>query len=157
MELLRGQQATWLCRTYAKYPDCAVRAQQRYVEGCGTRQGGCPQPGDLAVLVDPLGDSVFLGVKRQEHLASQPLARAIGSSTPGLQATRGIGEQQAHLALEDLMQMACSSLEQAAGVRCAGELAAQRVERRGATFPVAGRFGLLSQTHGQCTDNQRHQ
>ena len=86
------------------------------------------------MLIDPLGDGVFFGVKRKAYLASQTLTQAIGSRLPWLEATRGIGEQQARLALEDLVEVARSSPEQAVGVRRAGEFAAQCVERRGAPF-----------------------
>jgi hypothetical protein len=53
--------------------------------------------------------------------------------------------------------MACGGLEQVVGVTPAGELATQRVERRGAPFALASRFGLLAQTHRQRTDDQCHQ
>jgi len=109
------------------------------------------------MLIDPLGDGAFLGIERKEELVSQTLTLPVCRSTPWLETTRGIREEQAHLALKDLVQMACGSPQQTIGVGRAGELAAQRVECRRAPFAVARRFRLLPQAYSQRTDDQRYQ
>src|SRR5207237_53638 len=138
VDLLRGQQAAWRGGTYPQHPDRPARAQQWDIEGLSTRQGRCAEPRHLAVHIDPLGHGAFLRIEGKEGLTAQTVALPICSSLPLAQVPRGIGEEQTHLAVEDLVQMAGGSLEQAVDIPRTRQRATQRVERCGTPFPVAG-------------------
>ena len=71
------------------------------------------------------------------------MALPIRGVIPWPEVTCRIGEQQADLALEDLVNMAGGGLQQAVSVTRAGEFAAHGVERRSAPFMLAGGFRLL--------------
>jgi len=100
------------------------------------------------VLIDPLGHGAFLRIEGKEDLTAQTVALLICPGLPLSQVTHGIGEEQTHLALEDLVQMAGGSLEQAVDIPRARQFATQRVERRRTPFPVSGCFRLLAQPYG---------
>src|SRR5215471_19322834 len=111
MKLLRSQEAAWRGGTHPKYPDRAARAQERHIEGLSTGQGCRPESSHLAVLIDPLGDSAFFRIECQEDLITQTVTWPICPGVPLSQTTRSIREEQADLALEDFVHMACGSLK----------------------------------------------